>query len=77
MIIGKYSLPVLALAIVTMVVGSMPEGLPATTSVILAMGVSNMAKKQHVIVKTLPAAETLGSVDVICTDKTGTLTKAR
>ncbi len=75
MIIGKYSLPVLALAIVTMVVGSMPEGLPATTSVILAMGVSNMAKKQHVIVKTLPAAETLGSVDVICTDKTGTLTK--
>ena len=58
-----------------MVVGSMPEGLPATTSVILAMGVSNMAKKQHVIVKTLPAAETLGSVDVICTDKTGTLTK--
>lgn len=75
LIIGKYSLPVLALAIVTMVVGSMPEGLPATTSVILAMGVSNMAKKQHVIVKTLPAAETLGSVDVICTDKTGTLTK--
>ncbi|MGD8197660.1 HAD-IC family P-type ATPase [Lacticaseibacillus paracasei] len=75
LVIGEYSLPVLALAIVTMVVGSMPEGLPATTSVILAMGVSNMAKKQHVIVKTLPAAETLGSVDVICTDKTGTLTK--
>lgn len=73
--LGHYSLATLALAIVTMVVGSMPEGLPATTSVILAMGVAQMAKKGHTIVKTLPAAETLGSVDVICTDKTGTLTK--
>ncbi|MGG5317500.1 HAD-IC family P-type ATPase [Enterococcus sp. AZ072] len=70
-----YSLSVLSLAVVTMIVGSIPEGLPATTSVILAMGVSDMAKNKHTIVKTLPAVETLGSVDVIATDKTGTLTK--
>lgn len=70
-----YSISVLAVAIVAMVVGSIPEGLPATTSVILAMGVSEMAKKHRTIVKTLPAVETLGAVDVIATDKTGTLTK--
>ncbi|MHC5373278.1 HAD-IC family P-type ATPase [Enterococcus sp. LJL120] len=70
-----YSLSVLALAVVTMIVGSIPEGLPATTSVILAMGVSDMAKNKHTIVKSLPAVETLGSVDVVATDKTGTLTK--
>lgn len=69
-----YSLPTLALAVVTMVVGSLPEGLPASTSVILAMGVNKMAK-HNAIVKTLPAVETLGTVDVIATDKTGTLTK--
>lgn len=72
---NTYSLSVLALAVVTMIVGSIPEGLPATTSVILAMGVSDMAKKKHTIVKSLPAVETLGSVDVVATDKTGTLTK--
>lgn len=72
---GTYSISTLSLAVVIMVVGSVPEGLPATTSVILAMGVSDMAKHKHTIVKTLPAVETLGSVDVIATDKTGTLTK--
>nr|WP_057002963.1 HAD-IC family P-type ATPase [Agrilactobacillus composti] len=75
MLTGQYTMGTLALAIVTMVVGSIPEGLPATTSVILAMGVANMAKKHQTLVKSLPAAETLGSVDVIATDKTGTLTK--
>ncbi|TPR17771.1 HAD-IC family P-type ATPase [Apilactobacillus timberlakei] len=72
---GTYSLSVLALAVVSMLVGAIPEGLPATTSVVLAMGVSDMAKKKHTIIKSLPAIETLGSVDVIATDKTGTLTK--
>lgn len=72
---GGYAISALSLAVVIMVVGSVPEGLPATTSVILAMGVSDMAKRKHTIVKTLPAVETLGSVDVIATDKTGTLTQ--
>lgn len=72
---GTYAVSALSLAVVTMIVGSVPEGLPATTSVILAMGVTDMAKTKHTIVKSLPAVETLGSVDVIATDKTGTLTK--
>lgn len=70
-----YSLSALALAVVAMLVGSIPEGLPATTSVILAFGVSKMAKQHQTIIKSMPAVETLGSVDVIATDKTGTLTK--
>ncbi|RRG02312.1 MAG: HAD family hydrolase [Lactobacillus sp.] len=69
-----YSLPVLTIAIITMVVGSIPEGLPASTSVVLARGVQVMTKK-GAIVKTLPAVETLGAVDIVDTDKTGTLTK--
>ncbi|EEI19392.1 putative cation-transporting ATPase F [Lentilactobacillus hilgardii] len=69
-----YSLPVLTIAIITMVVGSIPEGLPASTSVVLARGVQVMTKR-GAIVKTLPAVETLGAVDIVDTDKTGTLTK--
>ncbi|WP_318767394.1 HAD-IC family P-type ATPase [Lactiplantibacillus carotarum] len=69
-----YSLPTLLIAVITMVVGSMPEGLPASTSVVLAMGTRQMTKK-NVIVKSLPAVETLGAVDIVNTDKTGTLTK--
>lgn len=70
-----YSLPALALAVVAMLVGAIPEGLPAITSVILAFGISKMAKQHQTIIKSMPAVETLGSVDVIATDKTGTLTK--
>lgn len=72
---GKYTITTLSLAIITMIVGSIPEGLPATTSIILAMGVRNLANEKDAIVKTLPAAETLGSVNIIATDKTGTLTR--
>lgn len=74
MITQVYSLPTLLIAVITMVVGSMPEGLPASTSVVLAMGTRRLTK-QHAIVKTLPAVETLGAVDIVNTDKTGTLTK--
>lgn len=70
-----YALPALALAVVAMLVGAIPEGLPATTSVILAFDVSKLAKKHKTIIKAMPAVETLGSVNVIATDKTGTLTK--
>jgi P-type E1-E2 ATPase len=69
-----YSLPVLVIALITMIVGSLPEGLPASTSVVLAMGVGKMTK-QNAIMKSLPSVETLGAVNVIATDKTGTLTK--